>query len=402
MWKCRPEAWVSPGILVVGVLTLVSMLLRAESIETDLTQRAVKNLSDKYPWAQVELDGRDLKLSGSAPSNSAKEGAQVVADGAIFNRESGTWGVRVVDGTGIETLPVQSPYAFSAERRGGTVILSGSVPSEAERVGVISKAKAALPGLAIKDNLSLAGGAPSEFGDKAAFTIGLLRVTESGIANISDANLNFSAKVQSIEAKESITSNLNRKLPFDLKLDRLSLLAPKPEPVVVPEPEPEPAPEPEPEPVVVPEPEPVVVPEPEPEPEPAPEPIAVVKPEGPKGCSTEVLWKATTNNVNFEVNRATILSKSFGFLDSVAEIALGCPSAKFEVSGHTDSDGSDASNVRLSQARAEAVSEYLQRAGVSADRLSAFGFGEAQPIAPNDTPKNKAFNRRIEFNIIVE
>lgn len=96
------------------------------------------------------------------------------------------------------------------------------------------------------------------------------------------------------------------------------------------------------------------------------------------------------------------MSDSFGVLDGVAEVALNCPDAKFEISGHTDSDGSKAFNQRLSLARAGSVSDYLQRAGVSADRLQAVGFGEEQPIAANNTPENKALNRRIEFKLIVE
>ncbi|MEP3673541.1 MAG: hypothetical protein ABJM86_11370, partial [Hyphomicrobiales bacterium] len=113
MWNYRPSAWVWPGIFVVGLLTVVAMLFKAGPIERDLTERALNNLSNQHSWAKVELDGRNLELSGLAPSKADQDSAVAAADGAFFNRESGTWGVRVVDGTGVKQLPVQSPYAFN-------------------------------------------------------------------------------------------------------------------------------------------------------------------------------------------------------------------------------------------------------------------------------------------------
>ena len=65
--------------------------------------------------------------------------------------------------------------------------------------------------------------------------------------------------------------------------------------------------------------------------------------------------------------------------------------------GHTDSVGSDAYNQKLSAQRAQAVRAYLIAQGVEASRITAEGRGESQPVAPNDTPANKALNRRVEF-----
>lgn len=70
-----------------------------------------------------------------------------------------------------------------------------------------------------------------------------------------------------------------------------------------------------------------------------------------------------------------------------------------EDNGHTDSDGNELSNLKLSQARAEAVRTYLINQGVAADRLVAVGFGEAMPVESNATAQGKANNRRVEFLI---
>ena len=70
------------------------------------------------------------------------------------------------------------------------------------------------------------------------------------------------------------------------------------------------------------------------------------------------------------------------------------------VAGHTDDQGSDASNVALSQGRANAVLEYLVKKGVDRARLTAKGYGEAKPIVPNTDDASRATNRRVEFVIL--
>lgn len=71
-----------------------------------------------------------------------------------------------------------------------------------------------------------------------------------------------------------------------------------------------------------------------------------------------------------------------------------------EVSGHTDSDGSDLTNQRLSEQRARSVANYLTTKGIDVARFTVVGRGESQPIAANDTAANKARNRRIEFQVV--
>ncbi len=71
-----------------------------------------------------------------------------------------------------------------------------------------------------------------------------------------------------------------------------------------------------------------------------------------------------------------------------------------EIGGHTDSQGSDTYNLRLSESRANAVRNYLIQRGVEATRLIAKGYGESMPIAPNTTREGRAKNRRVEFKVI--
>jgi OmpA-OmpF porin, OOP family len=103
--------------------------------------------------------------------------------------------------------------------------------------------------------------------------------------------------------------------------------------------------------------------------------------------------------IRFESGRAIIDPDSAGLLDRLIEIALRCPTANIEIAGHTDSDGEDGFNQTLSEKRAQAVTDYLVKAGLPASRFTAVGYGSTQPIATNDTDQGKAQNRRIEFMV---
>ncbi|MCV0394392.1 MAG: OmpA family protein [Rhizobiaceae bacterium] len=85
-------------------------------------------------------------------------------------------------------------------------------------------------------------------------------------------------------------------------------------------------------------------------------------------------------------------------LATLTDIVGRCPDLGVEIAGHTDSDGSADFNMRLSERRAETVRDYLVGQGVPRDRMSTVGHGEDDPVAANDTPRNKSRNRRIEFH----
>jgi len=102
-------------------------------------------------------------------------------------------------------------------------------------------------------------------------------------------------------------------------------------------------------------------------------------------------------NIRFESRRATIDPDSVGLLDRLVETALRCPAANIEIAGHTDADGEDGFNQMLSEKRAQAVVDYLVKAGLPASQFTATGYGSTQPVASNDTDEGKAQNRRIDF-----
>jgi OmpA-OmpF porin, OOP family len=101
--------------------------------------------------------------------------------------------------------------------------------------------------------------------------------------------------------------------------------------------------------------------------------------------------------IRFESGKADIVADSVGLLDRLVETALRCPNATIEIAGHTDGDGEENANQALSERRAQAVTDYLVKAGLPANRFTPVGYGATQPVAGNDTEEGKAQNRRIDF-----
>ncbi|MEA3310947.1 MAG: OmpA family protein [candidate division WOR-3 bacterium] len=111
--------------------------------------------------------------------------------------------------------------------------------------------------------------------------------------------------------------------------------------------------------------------------------------------------KIAFRGINFETAKTVILPESYPILDEAAKILKENPTIRVEIGGHTDSRGSASYNQNLSQQRAEAVRLYLiQNHSIESNRLLAKGYGESQPVAPNDTEENMAKNRRVEFTIL--
>ena len=103
--------------------------------------------------------------------------------------------------------------------------------------------------------------------------------------------------------------------------------------------------------------------------------------------------------VYFATNQSGITPNSKLALDKLVKVFAEYPETNILIEGHTDDVGTDQYNLSLSQKRAEAVSTYLQGAGVAASRITTKWYGEAQPKVPNDSDADRASNRRVEFAI---
>jgi OOP family OmpA-OmpF porin len=149
-------------------------------------------------------------------------------------------------------------------------------------------------------------------------------------------------------------------------------------------------------------------PPPPPPPPPTPPPPPVVKsmcPDAPAGVALDangcpIKGDVVLEGVTFETNSAVLSGDSKPVLDTVAKGLKEHPRLVVELQGHTDSTGSPNYNVALSERRAESVRDYLLNQGVSSSQLSAKGYGQTQPIAPNTTAAGRAQNRRVVMHVL--
>ncbi|MCU0367770.1 MAG: OmpA family protein [Cyclobacteriaceae bacterium] len=114
----------------------------------------------------------------------------------------------------------------------------------------------------------------------------------------------------------------------------------------------------------------------------------------------EVGLTVRLKNIYFDFDKTTLKSESFTELNKVVDFLNQNGNVSIEISGHTDSKGSDTYNLNLSQGRSQAVVDYLISQGIDSSRLQAKGYGESKPIDTNDTEAGRANNRRVEFTVL--
>jgi OOP family OmpA-OmpF porin len=121
------------------------------------------------------------------------------------------------------------------------------------------------------------------------------------------------------------------------------------------------------------------------------------QPVSPDLCREMLQAALQTGRIEFDGDQEVIAPHSRGVLDRVSSAVGRCPGAAIEVAAHTDSSGSATANRTRTQARAEAIVDFMVGAGVKRERLTPVGYGESRPAADNGTEAGRAANRRIEF-----
>lgn len=106
------------------------------------------------------------------------------------------------------------------------------------------------------------------------------------------------------------------------------------------------------------------------------------------------------DNVQFEFDKAVLLPGYEKELDKLVDVMTDYPFVRAEIEGHTDDQGSDTYNLKLSDDRAKAVVDYLVKKKIDKERLSWKGYGETKPLKPNTSEENRAVNRRVEFRVV--
>jgi OOP family OmpA-OmpF porin len=243
------------------------------------------------------------------------------------------------------------PYVFQAYKDPVTMTLtlSGYVPDNNVHANVTAAAARKFFSQKIVDNLKPSVGAPTRFVNAVVPALGALSRLSTGTLVVTDREVKISGDALYEAAVGQIRAGLAKDFPQGWQLKAELSVKPAAAPV------------------------------------------------DPTVCQqlfSELLEKA---KIRFEPARAGIDPDSAGLLDRLVETALRCPTANIEIAGHTDADGENGFNQALSEKRAQAVADYLVKAGLPAERFTATGYGSSQPVATNGTDEGKAQNRRIDF-----
>jgi OmpA-OmpF porin, OOP family len=256
----------------------------------------------------------------------------------------------------------------------------------------VAAARAAVPGATLTDQQQLGSGAPNGFQGMTAYAINQISRLNAGVASLSNTMYSITGAASSGATRDQVVS-ATVALPAGFALARQEITAPA---------APTPPPAPPAEVVLAPPAAPPlpVVPVPAPAPLPVvPAPVVVAPVVITRDVCQDRFTALLSEPILFGVNSDVIQPVSYAVLARLSAAAKSCPGKDIEIGAHTDSDGDAAYNVDLSQRRAASVREFLIRDGVAGIVLKSVGYGETKPIAPNDTPANKAKNRRVVFTV---
>lgn len=114
----------------------------------------------------------------------------------------------------------------------------------------------------------------------------------------------------------------------------------------------------------------------------------------------EQMMTLLLKDIYFELNSAEIMESSYDAVNRIVNLMKNNPNLHIELSSHTDDQGSDAYNNRLSQKRGESVKNYIVLRGIAPERIQAIGYGKTRPLVPNDSEEHRAINRRVECKVL--
>jgi OmpA-OmpF porin, OOP family len=314
-------------------------LSRGAPLRFDDAAQLLLNQVAKLKDGKITISDTKVSLSGMARDLGGREAIAA----ALKN---------LPEGFSVASNEIKAPpYIFQAYKDpvALTLTLTGYVPDNNVHTAIVTAAGRKFFSEKVVDNLKTSVGAPAGFAGAVIPAIGALSRLSTGTLVISDREVKLSGDALYDAAPGQLRGNLVKDFPqgWQLKAD-----------------------------------------------------ISVKPAAAPVDASvcqqlfSELLAKGT---IRFESGRSSLDPDSSGLLDHLTEVALRCPTTNVEVAGHTDTDGDNAANRALSEKRAQAVVDYLVKAGLPAARFTTAGYGSGQPVMANDTDEGKARNRRIEF-----
>ncbi len=233
-------------------------------------------------------------------------------------------------------------------------MLSGVVPDDEARDAILAAAKRTFGQAKIDDQLVFASGAPPGFSDVAKTLVEISGRLAGGTVEMVDGSVTLAGLVYQPGALAEISDELSATLSESFAVTANTLATSQPG-----------------------------------------QPVTADQ------CRDLIQAVLKTGQITFDGDKADIAGTSNGLLDRVSAAVRRCSGVIVEVGAHSDSQGSASRNRDRTQARAEAIVDYLVDAGVRRENLVAVGYGESKPLADNRTEDGRAQNQRIEFTVTV-
>jgi len=251
------------------------------------------------------------------------------------------------------TGQMKTDLSWKATREpNGMVTIQGEAPDDASRIRLVEIAQQIYAGSSVTDNMKIVGAASEPWSSAAHLGLEEMARLKNGEVSISGKDFVIKGAAESEQVANDIRSVLSTDLPPGFKShDEITVMS--------------------------------------------------AEEKAANSCQTLMRQASANGTINFARAKADLTADSAQTLRDLAQIANECPSFKIQIEGHTDSEGTDERNQRLSDRRARAVADFLAQSGVDPSRLSTIGYGASRPIADNATEAGRAKNRRIEFTVRV-
>jgi OOP family OmpA-OmpF porin len=311
----------------------------------------------QLPAGRFRLEYHTAELEGMPPTGTAELEPALAALAAALPTDYTLKGGLRTAAPGGGAAPAMARYWMRFQRLSGVVGLSGTVPDESARRVIATYAAARFGKAEVRPALTLANAdVPVDWVAAALVALDALSGVSEGEAELAPGRVSVRGTVGDPAAAGLLHRLMEGEVPEGYTVEsalRIDL----------------------------------------------PAHVAAVPLSAPR-CAVVLGEAAKAEPITFAPGGAVFESGSQKALDRLGEILQRCDSGRIEIGGHTDSQGSEELNQRLSRVRAEAVLDALIARGVALDRLSARGYGEEHPVATNDSEEGRSLNRRIEFTAL--
>lgn len=290
------------------------------------------------------LTNRKLEVSGETDDYAAAQSVPNDVKAAAGQSCEATTNIKF-------TGQMKTDLTWNATRdASGLVTLEGEAPDDPSRTRLVDTARQIYAGSSIADHMKIVGASPEPWMSATRIALEQLARLRRGDVSISAKQLTIKGATDNEQVAKDIRSVLSTDLPPGFK---------------------------------------------------GTDAITVMTAEEKAADSCQSLMRQTTAKgmINFERAKADLTPDSTQTLKDLVEIANECPAFSIQIEGHTDAEGTNERNQKLSDRRAQAVADFLARNGVDAKRLTTVGYGATRPVAENATEEGRAKNRRIEFTV---